>query len=64
MWRRVAEGVVTASIIGVIGGFVGLFFHVQAIEAKQNVIKSNFEYIKKDLRYIKIKLDRVYERNR
>lgn len=61
MNKRIFEGVVTALIIGVTSGFIGLFIHVQRLEAAISKETTKYDYIRKELEYIRHRVDHLYE---
>jgi hypothetical protein len=64
MWDKVIEGVITTSILTVIAAFIGLFIHVQALDARQQETHRAFELIRTDLIYIRGRVDSLYEKNK
>ena len=60
---RVAEAVMSAIIIGTITAFIGLFLHVQELDASVRNAEDKFNYIQNELKYIRGKVDKLYEIN-
>ena len=59
--KRIMESVLTAAILAIISGFIGLFIHVQSLDAKYSLVEQKFEYIQKELTHIRKRVDKFYE---
>lgn len=60
LWDTIIAGV----ILAIIGGVFGLFVHVQVLDARiQNSSLIN-EDIKKELIYIRTRVDQIHEKNK
>lgn len=64
MWAKVIEGIITTSILSIVAAFIGLFIHVQTLDARQQETHRAFELIRTDLIYIRGRIDVLYEKNK
>lgn len=62
--RRIIESVVTIIVIGILGGVVDTFIQVKELKAESSNVISKFEDIKKELTYIRERVDALHAKRK